>query len=178
MVWPLWFFAFVSCFFWGGWGGVVFTDLDLDLLSFFALTTSPFRLPCLCHRIIWCSWESECMYCLKFLDLQILSSCSYDGCGYFLFNVLLIYVLLYFLLLLIPSPVWVPPTFLIESFGVNVRMYIVAAAHFHILLNICTQTEYKQSKRKGENKSVDLTHNTPTWRDRILTHYSPSQCGW
>ena len=39
---------------------------------------------------------------------------------------------LVFLLLLTPSPIRVTPTFLIESFGVNVGMYIVAAAHFHI----------------------------------------------
>ena len=37
----------------GGFGGVVFTDLDL--LGFLLLPPPPFRLPCLCHRIIWCS---------------------------------------------------------------------------------------------------------------------------
>ena len=45
----------------------------------------------------------------------------------------------------------------------NVGRYIVAAAHFHIINIVCIQTEVseeKQSKRKGENNSVDLTVHT------------------
>ena len=51
----------------------------------------------------------------------------------------------------------------IESYSVNLGMYNYCSCCLlpYILNIICIQIEYKQSKRKGKNKSVALTHNTP-----------------
>ena len=54
------------------------------------------------------------------------------------------------------------PVFLIESYGVNVGMYIVAASYSHIYICIfykyTNRIQARGGRERGKTKSVDLTH--------------------
>ena len=105
------------------------------------------------------------IYCLKFLSLNFLPSCSHDACGFcflFVFVSCFTYLALDLLgFLLFPLPPFAFPRFSHRIIWCACRNAYCSCCSLSYILNIiCVQIEYKQSKRKGENKSVDITHNT------------------